>query len=87
MKKEIKPIKEEYQLLNKKLLEEVPQFYNNRINYLFPSLAALIDLQNFCLQETLKSTEANYDEVSNESEKTVEEILNEIRTLDITYDK
>jgi len=87
LKKEIKPIKEEYQLLNKKLLEEVPRFYNNRINYLFPSFAALVDIQNFCLQETLKCTETNYDEVSNESDKTVEEILNEIRTLDITYDK
>lgn len=32
--------------------------------------------------------EENYDEVPNEvPDKTVEQILNEIRTLDITYDK
>ncbi|XP_069774024.1 bridging integrator 3 isoform X2 [Narcine bancroftii] len=44
-KEELRPVREDFEAKNKQLLEEMPKFYNSRIDYFQPSFEALIRAQ------------------------------------------
>ncbi|XP_051949616.1 bridging integrator 3-like [Xyrauchen texanus] len=44
-REELKPIREDFEGKNKQLLDEMPEFYNSRIDYFQPSFEALIQTQ------------------------------------------
>lgn len=44
-KEELKPVKEDFEAKNKQLLDEMPKFYQSRIDYFQPSFEALIRAQ------------------------------------------
>lgn len=44
-KEELKPVKDDFEAKNKQLLDEMPKFYQSRIDYFQPSFEALIRAQ------------------------------------------
>ncbi|XP_062854726.1 bridging integrator 3 isoform X2 [Trichomycterus rosablanca] len=44
-REELRPVKDDFEAKNKQLLEEMPKFYNSRIDYFQPSFEALIRAQ------------------------------------------
>lgn len=44
-KEELRPVKEDFEVKNKQLLDEMPKFYHSRIDYFQPSFEALIRAQ------------------------------------------
>lgn len=44
-KEELRPVKEDFEAKNKQLLDEMPKFYQSRIDYFQPSFEALIRAQ------------------------------------------
>lgn len=92
LKREMEPVKEEYEQVEKKLMEESTMLYNTRLDYLYPSFNALVAIQRLSLNETLKSIEKNngpshQDEQQHKEDRSIDDILQEIRTLCITADE
>lgn len=44
-REELRPVKEDFEVKNKQLLDEMPKFYHSRIDYFQPSFEALIRAQ------------------------------------------
>merc|ERR1739838_516954 len=100
LRKEMKPVREEFTEMNAKLVREIPRFHNNRLDYLHPSFNALVNIQQWHLRETLKTIEkcptadaeaaaaaaAQTQMSMGDLEHDVEGILQQIRTLCITSD-
>lgn len=55
-KEELRPVKEDFEAKNKQLLDEMPKFYQSRIDYFQPSFEALIRAQVGSLSQLHRHT-------------------------------
>ncbi|XP_072341686.1 bridging integrator 3 isoform X1 [Scyliorhinus torazame] len=91
-REELRPVQEDFEAKNKQLLEEMPKFYNSRIDYFQPSFEALIRAQVVYYTEMSKifgdltgqiEQQGKTDE---QREKENEAKLNDLRALSIVAD-
>ncbi|XP_059359128.1 bridging integrator 3-like isoform X1 [Carassius carassius] len=91
-REELKPIREDFEAKNKQLLDEMPKFYNSRIDYFQPSFEALIRAQVAYFTEMHKIFTELTDQIdqgalTDEQRKQENEAkLNELRALSIVAD-
>ncbi|GAA6106740.1 bridging integrator 3 [Tachysurus ichikawai] len=91
-KEELRPVREDFEAKNKQLLEEMPKFYNSRIDYFQPSFEALIRAQVIYFTEMHKIFSDLTDQIDQggltdqEREQQNESKLNELRALSIVAD-
>uniref|UniRef100_H2Z6I4 BAR domain-containing protein n=1 Tax=Ciona savignyi TaxID=51511 RepID=H2Z6I4_CIOSA len=89
-KHEIQPVKEDFERKNNSLLEEMPKFYEARIDYIHPSLRSTIATQCWFYQKSLEELDKTMSQLScpinEQSDKNVTDILEELRMLSITND-
>uniref|UniRef100_A0A3P9NJ52 Bridging integrator 3 n=1 Tax=Poecilia reticulata TaxID=8081 RepID=A0A3P9NJ52_POERE len=91
-KEELRPVKEDFEAKNKQLLDEMPKFYQSRIDYFQPSFEALIraqvvyftEMYNIFSQLTDQIDEAGLTD--EQRQKETEAKLNELRSLSIVAD-
>ncbi|XP_028852855.1 bridging integrator 3 [Denticeps clupeoides] len=91
-REELRPVKEDFEVKNKQLLDEMPKFYNSRIDYFQPSFEALIRAQVVYFTEmykifsdlTEKIDQAGLTDEQREREN--EAKLSELRALSIVAD-
>uniref|UniRef100_A0A3B5MR66 Bridging integrator 3 n=1 Tax=Xiphophorus couchianus TaxID=32473 RepID=A0A3B5MR66_9TELE len=91
-KDELRPVKEDFEAKNKQLLDEMPKFYQSRIDYFQPSFEALIraqvvyftEMYNIFSQLTDQIDEAGLTD--EQRQKETEAKLNELRSLSIVAD-
>nr|XP_033805422.1 bridging integrator 3 isoform X3 [Geotrypetes seraphini]XP_033805423.1 bridging integrator 3 isoform X3 [Geotrypetes seraphini] len=92
VREELRPVREDFEAKNKQLLEEMPKFYNSRIDYFKPSFEALIRAQVVFYTEMYKifgDLTEQIDEPGLTDEQREEENeakLNELRALSIVAD-
>ncbi|KAG7476329.1 hypothetical protein MATL_G00081810 [Megalops atlanticus] len=88
-KEELRPVREEFEAKNKQLLEEMPKFYQSRIDYLQPSFEALIRAQVVYFTEMHKIFSELTEQIDQEGltdeqrERENEAKLGELRALSI----
>ncbi|XP_016371178.1 bridging integrator 3-like isoform X1 [Sinocyclocheilus rhinocerous] len=88
-REELKPVREDFEAKNKQLLDEMPEFYNSRIDYFQPSFEALIRAQVAYFTEMHKIFTELTDQIdqgglTDEQRKQENEAkLNELRALSI----
>ncbi|KAA0713658.1 Bridging integrator 3 [Triplophysa tibetana] len=91
-REELKPVREEFEAKNKQLLDEMPKFYNSRIDYFQPSFEALIRAQVAYFTEmhtifTELTDQIDQGGLTDEQRKQENESkLNELRSLSIVAD-
>uniref|UniRef100_A0A9J8A2A0 Bridging integrator 3 n=2 Tax=Cyprinus carpio TaxID=7962 RepID=A0A9J8A2A0_CYPCA len=91
-REELKPVREDFEAKNKQLLDEMPKFYNSRIDYFQPSFEALIRAQVVYFTEMHKIFTELTDQIdqgglTDEQRKQENEAkLNELRALSIVAD-
>uniref|UniRef100_A0A8B9JKF7 BAR domain-containing protein n=1 Tax=Astyanax mexicanus TaxID=7994 RepID=A0A8B9JKF7_ASTMX len=91
-REELRPVKEDFEAKNKQLLEEMPKFYNSRIDYFQPSFEALIRAQVVYFTEMHKIFSELTDQIDEggltdeQREQQNEAKLNELRALSIVAD-
>uniref|UniRef100_H3AUW3 Bridging integrator 3 n=1 Tax=Latimeria chalumnae TaxID=7897 RepID=H3AUW3_LATCH len=91
-REELRPVKEDFEAKNKQLLDEMPKFYNSRIDYFKPSFEALIRAQVVYYTEMFKifgdlTEQIDQPGLSDEQrERENEAKLNELRALSIVAD-
>ncbi|XP_048474547.1 bridging integrator 3 isoform X1 [Rhincodon typus] len=91
-KEELRPVREDFEAKNKQLLEEMPKFYNSRIDYFQPSFEALIRAQVMYYTEMSKifgdlTGQIQQQGMTDEQrEKENEAKLNDLRALSIVAD-
>lgn len=92
VKEELRPVREDFEAKNKQLLDEMPKFYNSRIDYFQPSFEALIRAQVVYYTEMSKifgdlTGQIDQQGISDEErQKENEAKLNELRALSIVAD-
>ncbi|XP_032869873.1 bridging integrator 3 [Amblyraja radiata] len=92
VKEELRPVREDFEAKNKQLLDEMPKFYNSRIDYFQPSFEALIRAQVVYYTEMSKifgdlTSQIDQQGISDEErQKENEAKLNELRALSIVAD-
>lgn len=47
-RKDLEPVKKDFDAKHEKLMKEMPLFYDDRLNYIQPSLEAMIHAQVYC---------------------------------------
>ncbi|XP_078095770.1 bridging integrator 3 [Mustelus asterias] len=91
-REELRPVREDFEAKNKQLLEEMPKFYNSRIDYFQPSFEALIRAQVVYYTEMSKifgdlTGQLEQQGVTDEQrERENEAKLNDLRALSIVAD-
>ncbi|XP_077079833.1 bridging integrator 3 [Siphateles boraxobius] len=91
-REELKPVREDFEAKNKQLLDEMPKFYNSRIDYFQPSFEALIRAQVAYFTEMHKIFTELTDQIDqggltdNQRKLENEAKLNELRALSIVAD-
>ncbi|XP_067251543.1 bridging integrator 3 isoform X1 [Chanodichthys erythropterus] len=91
-REELKPVREDFEAKNKQLLDEMPKFYNSRIDYFQPSFEALIRAQVAYFTEmhnifTELTDQIDQGGLTDEQRKQENEAkLNELRALSIVAD-
>ncbi|XP_043938868.1 bridging integrator 3 [Protopterus annectens] len=91
-REELRPVREEFEAKNKQLLDEMPKFYNSRIDYFRPSFEALIRAQVVYYTEMFKifgelTMQIDDQGLTDEQrEKENETKLSELRALSIVAD-
>ncbi|XP_072122603.1 bridging integrator 3 [Mobula birostris] len=89
---ELRPVREDFEAKNRQLLEEMPKFYNSRIDYFQPSFEALIRAQVVYYTEMSKifgdlTGQIDQQGISDEErQKENEAKLSELRALSIVAD-
>ncbi|XP_030057895.1 bridging integrator 3 [Microcaecilia unicolor] len=92
VREELRPVREDFEAKNKQLLEEMPEFYNSRIDYFKPSFEALIRAQVVFYTEMYKifgdlTEQIDQPGLTDEQrEEENEAKLNELRSLSIVAD-
>uniref|UniRef100_A0A3B3BQ55 Bridging integrator 3 n=1 Tax=Oryzias melastigma TaxID=30732 RepID=A0A3B3BQ55_ORYME len=91
-KEELRPVKEDFEAKNKQLLDEMPKFYQSRIDYFQPSFEALIRAQVVYFTEMYKIFNDLTDQIDqagmtdDQRQKETEAKLSELRALSIVAD-
>ncbi|XP_043967100.1 bridging integrator 3 [Gambusia affinis] len=91
-KDELRPVKEDFEAKNKQLLDEMPKFYQSRIDYFQPSFEALIRAQVVYFNEMYNVFSQLTDQIDEagltdeQRQKETEAKLNELRSLSIVAD-
>ncbi|XP_077457825.1 bridging integrator 3 [Stigmatopora argus] len=89
---ELRPVREDFEAKNKQLLDEMPKFYQSRIDYFQPSFEALIRAQVVYFTEMYKVFSELTDQIDTagltdeERRRQSEAKLNELRALSIVAD-
>uniref|UniRef100_A0A3Q4HZY4 Bridging integrator 3 n=1 Tax=Neolamprologus brichardi TaxID=32507 RepID=A0A3Q4HZY4_NEOBR len=91
-KEELRPVKDDFEAKNKQLLDEMPKFYQSRIDYFQPSFEALIRAQVVYFTEMYKIFSELTDQIDQagltdeQRERETEAKLSELRALSIVAD-
>ncbi|XP_067376515.1 bridging integrator 3 isoform X1 [Channa argus] len=91
-KEELRPVREDFEVKNKQLLDEMPKFYHSRIDYFQPSFEALIRAQVVYFTEMYKIFSELTDQIDQagltdeQRERETEAKLSELRALSIVAD-
>uniref|UniRef100_A0A3P9KCC5 Bridging integrator 3 n=1 Tax=Oryzias latipes TaxID=8090 RepID=A0A3P9KCC5_ORYLA len=91
-KEELRPVKEDFEAKNKQLLDEMPKFYQSRIDYFQPSFEALIRAQVVYFTEMYKIFNDLTEQIDqagmtdDQRQKETEAKLSELRSLSIVAD-
>ncbi|KAF7198989.1 bridging integrator 3 [Nothobranchius furzeri] len=91
-KEELRPVKEDFEAKNQQLLDEMPKFYQSRIDYFQPSFEALIRAQVVYFTEMYKIFSELTDQIDQggltdeQRQRETEAKLTELRALSIVAD-
>lgn len=93
-KREMQPLREEFEQKNRQLMREMPQLYETRLKYFQPSIEVLISSQIWFYKEMLSvladSQLSNIQVVSDDDDEIqsqVNSLLQDVRKLSITSDE
>nr|XP_039250960.1 bridging integrator 3-like [Styela clava] len=91
LKKDLTPVKDEFEAKHSMLLDEFPAFYNSRLQYLQPLFESLVLTQSWHHNELNKLFNTALNDLTNgeperDLEEDVRETLEQIRALSITQD-
>uniref|UniRef100_A0AAQ4PZS0 Bridging integrator 3 n=1 Tax=Gasterosteus aculeatus aculeatus TaxID=481459 RepID=A0AAQ4PZS0_GASAC len=91
-REELRPVRDDFEVKNKQLLDEMPKFYHSRIDYFQPSFEALIRAQVVYYTEMYKIFSELTDQIDQagltdeQRERETEAKLSELRALSIVAD-